>query len=424
MIQLIYIKNFKAYEDARIPLNKNNIFIGENDSGKSTVLQALDIFFNKEKIDARLVRNQNENVEIGVLLSGNIFIKKVYSGRNYRLEQTEGNIESLQNLRYIYISPNTMDVKKVISDLSIAKAIQNIDNEMLTQLRNIAQDALNSVIDTIDEHLLVVNGETVFTGESNIKLESAIKCEVDSSGVPIEGRGSGYQKNVLYALLSEGEYENVIIGIDEIENSLSINNAKALLNILKERFTQTLITTHSPYVVSAVFDYEIVPVYSSNVNTLVDLYEALGGVNDDTRYVLVEGKYDVAWIKKCISLSELQENYVVLPCGGCDNINSIKNILEQGGKTCKVIKDGDTHDVNCCLSKACIELYIPLEYYNSIFELNEEAVPNTKNEFFNLISNNGTIGDDRAKRIISDKVEEFLTRDNPLVDEVIRILSS
>lgn len=45
MIISIYIKNFKAYERETITLNKNNVLIGENDAGKSSVLQALDYFF-------------------------------------------------------------------------------------------------------------------------------------------------------------------------------------------------------------------------------------------------------------------------------------------------------------------------------------------------------------------------------------------
>lgn len=51
MIKAIFIKNFKAYEKSTINLFENNIFIGENDSGKSTILQAMDVFFNQDSID-------------------------------------------------------------------------------------------------------------------------------------------------------------------------------------------------------------------------------------------------------------------------------------------------------------------------------------------------------------------------------------
>ncbi len=54
MIESIYIKNFKKFERTTIVIKKHNLFIGENDSGKSTILQALDIFFNQEKLTNHL----------------------------------------------------------------------------------------------------------------------------------------------------------------------------------------------------------------------------------------------------------------------------------------------------------------------------------------------------------------------------------
>lgn len=44
MIKKLLIKNFKSVKEVTIELNpKINIFVGENDSGKSTILEALSI---------------------------------------------------------------------------------------------------------------------------------------------------------------------------------------------------------------------------------------------------------------------------------------------------------------------------------------------------------------------------------------------
>lgn len=43
------IKNLKCLKDIEIPIHKFNLLIGENDSGKSTVLEALNIVLNDEK---------------------------------------------------------------------------------------------------------------------------------------------------------------------------------------------------------------------------------------------------------------------------------------------------------------------------------------------------------------------------------------
>ncbi len=49
-IEEIKIANFRSYQDEIvIDLNDLNVFVGKNDIGKSTVLEALDIFFNENK---------------------------------------------------------------------------------------------------------------------------------------------------------------------------------------------------------------------------------------------------------------------------------------------------------------------------------------------------------------------------------------
>lgn len=42
----ISLKNFQCFKDSQeIPIHNLTIFVGENDSGKSAILKALDIFF-------------------------------------------------------------------------------------------------------------------------------------------------------------------------------------------------------------------------------------------------------------------------------------------------------------------------------------------------------------------------------------------
>lgn len=49
-IKKIKIENFRAYKNETIiELNNLNVFVGKNDIGKSTILEALDIFFNENK---------------------------------------------------------------------------------------------------------------------------------------------------------------------------------------------------------------------------------------------------------------------------------------------------------------------------------------------------------------------------------------
>lgn len=45
------LTNFRSYESIEIEFDQNlNVIIGKNDIGKSTILEALDIFFGQERI--------------------------------------------------------------------------------------------------------------------------------------------------------------------------------------------------------------------------------------------------------------------------------------------------------------------------------------------------------------------------------------
>ena len=49
-IKTVKIKNFRGYKDeVEIQFGNLTAFVGKNDIGKSTVLEALDIFFNDSK---------------------------------------------------------------------------------------------------------------------------------------------------------------------------------------------------------------------------------------------------------------------------------------------------------------------------------------------------------------------------------------
>jgi len=78
-ISRIRITNFRSYqEEITINLDDLNVFVGENDIGKSTILEALDIFFNENKgvikldkddINKHSKREGNLEIKISVIFS-------------------------------------------------------------------------------------------------------------------------------------------------------------------------------------------------------------------------------------------------------------------------------------------------------------------------------------------------------------------
>ena len=74
-IKVIHIKNFKSLRDVRIRCTDLIALIGENNAGKSNVLEALDFFFNtsKSKITEESFYGCNTDLPVEILIEfGNL----------------------------------------------------------------------------------------------------------------------------------------------------------------------------------------------------------------------------------------------------------------------------------------------------------------------------------------------------------------
>lgn len=85
VISKLYIKNFRGYAEQTIELHKDlNVIIGKNDVGKSTILEALEIFFNNNTIkidvlDLNKKRADKEDGDITIQVSFEVDSKKSYT---------------------------------------------------------------------------------------------------------------------------------------------------------------------------------------------------------------------------------------------------------------------------------------------------------------------------------------------------------
>ena len=165
----------------------------------------------------------------------------------------------------------------------------------------------------------------------------------------------------------------------------------------------------------------IIPLYTCNYDNISKLLDALDST-DKKIYVLVEGKFDLPWYKKCLNLLGVSSDYILLPAGGENNADSLKKVLEELGKKCLIIKDGDTNS-KYSIAKDCIELYTPLNNLNEILDINLSEVPIDKDTFFNTTIIDGVRTADSVKRILANNVDMFLTINNQLVSEVKELLN-
>ena len=91
-IKNVAIKNFRGYSDEiNSDFEDLTAFVGKNDIGKSTILEALDIFFNDgkgvtklDKADLNVESKARQETDISIRICLQIFLKRLLSTQQMR----------------------------------------------------------------------------------------------------------------------------------------------------------------------------------------------------------------------------------------------------------------------------------------------------------------------------------------------------
>jgi predicted ATP-dependent endonuclease of OLD family len=120
---MIKLTNFRGYkEELTIDINDLNVFVGKNDIGKSTILEALDIFFNESKgiikidkddINKKSKEEGNNQIEISVTFE-NLPTTLIIDSTNTTTLKEEYLVNSDNNLEIIKKYPNAGSEKVFI----------------------------------------------------------------------------------------------------------------------------------------------------------------------------------------------------------------------------------------------------------------------------------------------------------------------
>lgn len=147
-IEKVKIKNFRSYRDEIvIPFKNLNIFLWKNDIGKSTILEALDIFFNDKKACCPISMDDinqfswENDVEISVCFSDfweNITIDTVSTRiQDEYLLNEEWLLEIKKIYSWATLKPVTYIVAKHPSNDDI---LESLLNKKITELKQICRD--------------------------------------------------------------------------------------------------------------------------------------------------------------------------------------------------------------------------------------------------------------------------------------------
>ncbi|MDB4353947.1 ATP-binding protein [Akkermansiaceae bacterium] len=294
-IKSIKIKNFRSIKEASIKFKRLNIFVGENDSGKSNVLRAIDLFFNEGRsysLDwnqdfcafAKVAKKKAPEIEIVLTLKpapnfkiqDEIIWRKVWRqegikkdemshpGRRAVRAQTNKFVVQANRVRYDYVP--AIKGEAYFSEL-LGTMYDMLERTVETQLRDAAgqfTSAVNSHTQGIIEELMQRLGldstielppdlRTLFerldfrsTHQNEFFSLSQRGDGVKVRHVPIILRWLAKQAEVLKAPGSPGIIS--VWGYEEPENNLELSRCqKQAAEFLEDsERIQTFITTHSP----------------------------------------------------------------------------------------------------------------------------------------------------------------------------------
>jgi energy-coupling factor transporter ATP-binding protein EcfA2 len=300
-LQSFQVQRFKGIDNAFLPLASLNVLIGANNSGKSTIIQALH--FSIGVLQSISIINQwpqRDEGELSTSLNPNQLIysptEDVYSlGCGARLQEPKDNAISVNLIledgrecrievrrgrnRNIAVNVSNVGVGKALSDLAspfsifspglagVTKTEQYVSDGVLLRtiargdanivLRNILYrlwdtPAWDSFIDDIREIFPGIEFRVTFNEEIDESI--LISLKKDDYWIPIELAGTGILQ-ATQILSYAHRYNPSMLVLDEPDSHLHPNNQRLLCSLLEsiseDRNVQTVLTTHSRHVVDS-----------------------------------------------------------------------------------------------------------------------------------------------------------------------------
>ncbi|WP_040206386.1 ATP-dependent nuclease [Neobacillus jeddahensis] len=311
-VKKLNIKGYKKFSDFTIDFNEHiNVLIGENESGKSTILEAIDIvlnqkyfinstgifeqFFNLDNINKYRCDPRIENlpkIEIELFLSDsnemdNAFFNGLHSSDDSELKSgilfsykfDESYMEVFETMGmhqgdifiptdyYIaewrtfaghkYINKK-LPLKNVLIDNSVrrnnlydsyTKKVFNssVDSQDKQTLSHQFKKSLTGFLNSNEQHLNIKE-YTLGIDENKTILENIL--DLKSGGVSIQNKGKG-KENLIKTEIAL-EINSDLILLEEPENHLSYLNTRKMIDGIQQKCdeVQMIITTHDPLIVS------------------------------------------------------------------------------------------------------------------------------------------------------------------------------
>jgi predicted ATPase len=293
IIRSIHIKNFRSIVDETIDLTKFNLFVGKNDSGKSNVLKALNLFFNGEtdfNTDfnfeddyckfAKRGRKQAKEIQISI----DVEIPSSFKEKGIKEWKKTWRTDGLHydNLAEIFDGGSKVLVllRRIayfyIPAVKSNEYFRYLLSQVYSSMVNTADSSLSELKDTYSDQLKTLTSVLSDQLRNVLHIESVLQMPRDLivlfrdlsfstsdqfvSGIDLNHRGDGIKARHIPAILlymqKKAEKNKIpnsvsksfIWGFEEPENGVEYLSCFELADELYSyrKDCQLLVTTHSP----------------------------------------------------------------------------------------------------------------------------------------------------------------------------------
>lgn len=404
-ITRIEIEHFRALKSVSFPIGRLAVLIGENDVGKTSVLNALKAFYaNKKLSDPNDFHHHECEIPVVITLTFRTEDEEIKIRRTFEFDKSpvsevfEGGtfkkalpaiLAKATNSEAFFFFPVNRDIAvqfamtktallgKLVRDCVRQRIAETDAKESLKILVEQAKQAIEEPRAGLEKFLREqMHNDALSLSFSDVNVDPVDGVSFtpglsdDRVGVlPFANRGAGTQNNLVIALfryLAERQTtDNLIIALEEPENSLHPKAQRQLLSVLMDLSAhhQVICTTHSPvFIERTQFESNVLitrktdgrsdaKIFSADV--LEEVRSELGIRPADALLkgggncaLIVEGDTEEEAMPDCFELcgtSEFELGISIINANGCDfqKIRSICMLLKSFDIPAVVMLDSD-----------------------------------------------------------------------------------
>lgn len=314
-LRKVTLTNFRSIQKASVDLNDVTALVGENNSGKSALLRALNLFFNYADEELALLAGKhqytqssqprieltfndlpNDN-ELSVHANGaNLILRLTYNNATKRrLLQVKPNREYQnidiafidkikKHINFVFVPPNRDPSKIMWAEETLLKELVEAFLDQATTNRDtyspkfaeaanfLQRNALSKIAKKTKEFYSLQHNF-----EYEIKFKNALTFKDFLNGIQflvnekdnsydLSDCGTGIQSLTIIALhrlLSNLRHKKVILGLEEPETNLHPQAQRELIHSIKsatgrDGLSQIICTTHSPVIIDQIKHEQVI----------------------------------------------------------------------------------------------------------------------------------------------------------------------